>query len=195
MDDIDALVGADDHEPSVWVISGPSGVGKGTVCARLRELRPDVLYSVSMTTRGMRPGEIEGKSYHFVASDRFADLVERGLLLEHAVVHGTHWYGTPREPVEQALADGRSVVLEIDLQGARQVKHNMPNAKLVFLAPPSWEDLRTRLSGRGTEDQATQERRLVTARDEMAARDEADHVLVNDVVEDTVTTLIGLMCL
>lgn len=177
------------------MISGPSGVGKGTVCTKLREERPDVLYSVSMTTRSPRPGEIDGKSYHFVSTEYFDDLVSRGLLLEHAVVHGTHSYGTPREPVAKALDTGRSVVLEIDLQGARQVKQNLPSAQLVFLSPPSWEELEYRLSGRGTEDEATQTRRLDTAKLELAAKDEADYCIVNDVVEDTVATLIGLMSL
>lgn len=175
------------------MISGPSGVGKGTVCNRLRERRPDVHYSVSMTTREPRPGEVEGESYHFVNREHFMDLADAGKLLEHALVHGANCYGTPRAPVESALAANKPVVLEIDLQGARQVKANMPEARLVFLTPPSWDELVSRLAGRGTEDEATQERRLDTARTELAARQEADHVVVNAVVEDTVTTLIGLM--
>ncbi len=182
-----------DKQPAVWVISGPSGVGKGTVCARLREQRPRVFYSVSLTTRDPRPGEVDGKSYHFVSPDHFDDLAAQGLLLEHAVVHGRHSYGTPRAPVEDALAKQRSVVLEIDLQGAAQVKQNMPEARLVFLEPPSWEELTRRLIGRGTEDEPALTRRLETARAEMAARHMADHRVVNDVVEDTVATLIDLM--
>ncbi len=182
-----------DKQPGVWIISGPSGVGKGTVCARLREQRPDVLYSVSMTTRDPRPDEVDGVSYHFVSPAFFDDLASRGLLLEHAVVHGTHSYGTPRPPVDEALAQGRSVVLEIDMQGARQVKKNMPESQLVFLSPPSWEELTRRLIGRGTEDQPALERRLETARIELDNRHKADHCIVNDVVEDTVATLIGLM--
>lgn len=179
--------------PGVWVISGPSGVGKGTIVAKLRQERPDVLYSVSMTTREPRPGEVDGSSYQFVSPEHFDDLANRGKLLEHAVVHGTHSYGTPREPVERALREGRSVVLEIDLQGARQVKTNMPEAQLVFLEAPSWDELRSRLSGRGTEDEATQLRRMDTARTEIAAKNEADYCIVNAVVEDTVASLIGLM--
>ncbi|RMB59018.1 guanylate kinase [Tessaracoccus antarcticus] len=184
-----------DKQPAVWVISGPSGVGKGTVCNRLRERRPDLHYSVSMTTRAPRPDEVDGTSYHFVTPEDFQDLVERGMLLEYAQVHGTNYYGTPREPVEKALAQRTPVVLEIDLQGARQVKQNMPEARLVFLTPPSWDELVNRLRRRGTEDEATQERRLETARMELAARDEADHVVENRAVEDTVSTLIGLMSL
>lgn len=193
MADNEAGIPAKDHTPSVWVISGPSGVGKGTIVARLRQERPEVLYSVSMTTREPRDGEMDGTSYHFVTPEHFAGLVADGQLLEHAVVHGTHSYGTPRGPVEKAVAEGRSVVLEIDLQGARQVKENMPEAQLVFLEAPSWDELRSRLSGRGTEDAATQHRRMATARTEIAAKNEADHCIVNAVVEDTVASLIGLM--
>ncbi len=134
-----------------------------------------------------------GESYHFVGPEEFLDLVDRGEMLEYAVVHGTHHYGTPHEPVRTALEDGRPVVLEIDLQGARQVKANLPEARLVFLEPPSWEELVSRLEGRGTEDAQARERRLATARLELAARDEADHVIVNERVEETVAALVTLM--
>lgn len=178
---------------AVWVISGPSGVGKGTVCSRLRELHPDLFFSVSMTTRAPRVGEVPGESYHFVSDEEFARLIAAGELLEFAVVHGRHKYGTPRQPVLDAIAAGRAVVLEIDLQGARQVKRNLPEAQLVFLTPPSWEELESRLKGRGTEDEAAQQRRLATARLELAALSEADHVIENARVEETVAALVGLM--
>lgn len=177
----------------VWVISGPSAVGKGTVCARLKELHPEPYYSVSMTTRPPRPGEVDGESYFFVSPERFAELAKSGELLEYAVVHGVNSYGTPRQPVLQALAAGRPVVLEIDLQGARQVKANLPEAQLVFLAPPSWEELVHRLQGRGTEDEATQQRRLATAKVELADMEEADHVIVNERLEETVDALVALI--
>lgn len=183
------------NNASVWVISGPSGVGKGTVCGVLAQRHPEAFYSVSMTTRTPRTGETDGVSYHFVTPEHFDDLIARGQLLEHAVVHGRHCYGTPRGPVEEALAQGRTVVLEIDLQGARQIKRNLPEAKLVFLSPPSWEELVSRLRGRGTEDEAAQQRRLETAKLELEAIAEADHVVENDDVEQTVATLIGLMSL
>lgn len=177
----------------LWVISGPSGVGKGTVCAALLRRHPEVHVSVSATTRDPRPGEVDGRTYHFVGEDEFAALVQRGDMLEHAVVHGLSRYGTPRAPVLEALEQGRHVILEIDLQGARQVKGNMPEATLVFLKPPSWDELVSRLAGRGTEDPADRERRLATAKLELASLDEADHVVENFEVEETVTRLVDLM--
>ena len=175
------------------MISGPSAVGKGTVCARLRELHPEPFYSISMTTRPPRPGEVDGESYHFVGVHEFQRLIEAGELLEWAVVHGTNYYGTPRQPVLDAVAAGRPVVLEIDLQGARQVKRDLPSAKLVFLTPPTWDELVARLQGRGTEDEASQLRRLATARIELEAVAEADHVIVNVEIEETVAALVSLL--
>lgn len=177
----------------VWVISGPSAVGKGTVCARLKELHPDLFYSVSMTTRAPRRGEVDGVDYRFVSVDDFLALIDGGDLLEWAVVHGTNYYGTPRRPVDDALAAGRQVVLEIDLQGARQVKQNLPEARLVFLTPPSWDELVSRLQGRGTENVEAQARRLATARIELEAVAEADHIIENRDLEDTVATLVTLL--
>ncbi|AQP44447.1 guanylate kinase [Tessaracoccus flavus] len=177
----------------VWVISGPSGVGKGTVCARLRELHPEPFYSVSMTTRPPRPGEREAGSYHFVSPEDFRRLIETDQLLEWAVVHGTHYYGTPKQPVVDAVESGRPVVLEIDLQGARQVKQNLPSSKLVFLLPPTWDELVSRLKGRGTEDEEAQRRRLDTAKVELDAVAEADHAIENVEIEETVAALVGLM--
>jgi guanylate kinase len=177
------------------VVSGPTAVGKGTVVTRLSEEHPKIFVSVSVTTRPPRPGEIDGVHYHFVSADQFDALIAEGELLEWATVHGVHRYGTPRAPVLRAIAQGRPALLEIDLQGARQVRDTWPDAQFVFLAPPSWEELVRRLVGRGTESAAQQERRLETARAEMAAQAEFDRVVVNGEIGQAVQDLVALVYL
>jgi guanylate kinase len=163
------------------------------VVARLAAEHPEVFVSVSATTRPPRPGEVNGTHYLFVSDDEFDAMIADGELLEWAVVHGRHRYGTPRRPVFEALAAGRPALLEIDLQGARQVRANCPEATFVFLAPPSWDELVRRQQGRGTESAAEREARLATARVEMAAQSEFDHVVVNDEVGDAVKDLLTLI--
>ena len=177
------------------VLAGPTAVGKGTVAAAVRDLHPDVWISVSATTRAPRPGEVDGVHYRFVSDEEFDALVEAGEMLEWAVVHGAARYGTPRGPVEEALGAGRPSMLEIDLQGARQVRATMPDALFVFLKPPSWEELVRRLVGRGTETEEQRERRLVTAREELAAEPEFDVTIVNHEVRAAADDLVTLMML
>jgi guanylate kinase len=175
------------------VLAGPTAVGKGTVTAWVREHHPEIWISVSATTRRRRPGEQDGVHYHFVSDDEFDRLVAEGELLEWAVVHKGARYGTPRQPVVDALAEGRPALLEIDLQGARQVRERMPEALFVFLAPPTWEELVRRLVGRGTEDEAERARRLETAQEELAAEREFDVTLVNRRIHDAGEELVELM--
>ncbi|WP_370288008.1 guanylate kinase [Nocardioides sp.] len=177
----------------LFVLAGPTAVGKGTVAAGIREQHPEVYLSVSATTRPPRPGEVDGVHYHFVSVEEFDRLVEQGQMLEWAVVHGVHRYGTPRGPVQQAVDDDRPALLEIDLQGARQVRETMPEAVFVFLKPPSWEELVRRLVGRGTETEEERERRLDTARRELAAESEFDVTIVNREVPQAVAELVALM--
>ncbi|WP_436699850.1 guanylate kinase [Nocardioides sp. BYT-33-1] len=177
----------------LFVLAGPTAVGKGTVAAAMREQHPEIYLSVSSTTRPPRPGEVDGVHYHFVSADEFDRMVAEGQMLEWAVVHGVHRYGTPRGPVDAALAAGRPALLEIDLQGARQVRDSMPEAVFVFLKPPSWEELVRRLVGRGTEDAEERERRLATAREELAAEAEFDVTIVNREVHAAVEELVTLM--
>lgn len=174
------------------VLSGPSGVGKGTVVARVRDLYPHVWVSVSCTTRAPRPGERDGVQYRFVSPERFRAMADAGELLEWAEFAG-NLYGTPRAPVVQRLAAGQPTLLEIELAGARQVRAAMPDAQLVFLAPPSWDELRRRLSGRGTEQSEAVAARLSQARHELAAADEFDAVVVNDDVERAAGELVRLI--
>ncbi|HEY1524510.1 MAG TPA: guanylate kinase [Solirubrobacteraceae bacterium] len=175
------------------VLAGPTAVGKGSVSADIREHHPEVWISISVTTRRPRPGEVHGVHYWFVSEDEFDRLVSDGALLEWAVVHRAARYGTPRAPVEEKLAEGRPALLEIDLQGARQVHEAMPDARMVFLAPPSWEELVRRLVGRGTEDAEERERRLASARLELAAEAEFDATIVNTEIHDAAEELVALM--
>ncbi len=175
------------------VLAGPTAVGKGAVSGYIRDNYPDVLLSVSATTRRPRPGEVDGVNYFFVSDDEFDRMEASGEMLETATVHNAYRYGTPRAPIDAAIAEGRSVLLEIDLQGARSVRDAMPDAVLVFLLPPSWEELVRRLIGRGTEDSAEQARRLETAKAELAAQDEFDYRVVNTDVGQAAREVVHLM--
>ncbi|OYN86507.1 guanylate kinase [Parenemella sanctibonifatiensis] len=187
---------AANHAPGrIVVISGPAGVGKGTVCKRLQQRWPELALSVSATTRPARPGEREGREYFFVSDEQFDELIETGGLLEWAEVHGSARYGTPRAAVNELVAQGRTVILEIEPQGARQVRAALSNLTTIFLTPPSWEELVNRLAGRGTETTAQQQRRLETARTELAAVQEFDYIVENRTVDqaaDDIAALLGL---
>ena len=191
----DSSTGADAVKASapVTVLAGPTAVGKGTVSAAIRARYPEIWLSVSATTRAPRPGEVDGVHYRFVSEEDFSSLIEAGQMLEWAVVHGRNKYGTPRGPVEEKVAEGRPVLLEIDLAGARQVRESLPEARFVFLAPPDWDTLVERLVGRGTEDAEERARRLETAKVELAAESEFDVTIVNDEVDRAADELAALL--
>ena len=178
----------------IIVLSGPSAVGKSTVVRCLRDRVPDLHFSVSATTRTPRPGEVDGVDYTFVTAERFQQLIDDGALLEWADIHGgLHRSGTPAQPVRDAARLGHPVLIEVDLAGARAVKDAMPEATTVFLAPPSWEALESRLAGRGTESPEVMARRLATARAELAAQDTFDKVVVNSQLEYACSELVSLL--
>lgn len=177
------------------VLAGPSAVGKSTVVHRLSTEVPDLYFSVSMTTRAPRPGEVDGKDYFFVTPVDFQKKIDAGEMLEWADIHGgLQRSGTPAEPVTAALDEGRPVLAEVDLAGARSIKRLMPEAVTVFLAPPSWEVLVERLTGRGTETDEVIQRRLQTAREELNAQEEFDAVVINDNVDHAVRSIADLFC-
>lgn len=176
------------------VLAGPSGVGKSSLVAELRKLYPDLWFSVSATTRAQRPGEVDGRDYRFVSPEEFERMIAEGELLEWAEIHsGIHRSGTPRRPIEERLATGKSALVEVDLQGARSVREAMPEALLVFINPPSWEDLVARLTARKTESPEVVERRLNTAREELAARPEFDTEITNADVHAAAQELLNLL--
>ena len=176
----------------LFVLSGPSGAGKGTVVAGLLQHRPDVFLSVSSTTRPARRGEIDGVNYHFVSERDFIAGRDRGDFLETAEVYG-NYYGTPRAPVEAALREGRDVILELDIQGALAVKRALPESDLIFIEPPSLEELFTRLRGRRTEDPDALRRRVQADYDEVKEKGAYDHIVVNDRIEDAIAQVIRIM--
>ncbi|NUQ01693.1 MAG: guanylate kinase [Armatimonadetes bacterium] len=176
------------HQSIVFVICGPSGVGKTTLVDQLLAHDPQLRFSVSMTTRAPRAGEVEGTDYHFVDEAAFAKAVAAGELLEHAV-YNRHRYGTPRAEIERAQRDGFDLVLDIDVQGARQIRDSGAAAVFIFIAPPDFEALAKRLRGRATESEADFQRRLETARQELAERTWFDYEVVNDELETAVAAL------
>ena len=175
------------------VIAGPTAVGKGTVVRHLIRHHPEIRLSISATTRAPRRGEVDGVDYYFWTNERFDEAIANHELLEFATVHGVNRYGTPREAVEKALARGEKIVLEIDIQGAKQIKKSMPEALTIFILPPSWEELVRRLSVRGTEDPAEQTNRLETAIVELASADDFDFTVINDEVDKCADKVLELM--
>ncbi|WP_337098755.1 guanylate kinase [Paenibacillus sp. YIM B09110] len=164
------------------VLSGPAGVGKGTVCTALRSKMPDIVYSVSATTRQPRQGEVDGVNYFFKSKEQFQDMIARDALLEHAEYVG-NYYGTPRDFVERTLASGKDIILEIEVQGALKVKEKFPQGIFVFLMPPSMEELKQRITGRGTESQDTINHRMNVAVEEMNLLRHYDYAVVNDQID------------
>ncbi|MGH3490433.1 MAG: guanylate kinase [Actinopolymorphaceae bacterium] len=184
---------ADTRLARLTVLAGPTAVGKGTVAAYIRAHHPEIWISVSVTTRQPRPGEVHGLHYWFVSDEEFDRMIAADAFLEWATVHGSQRSGTPRRPVLERLESGRPALLEIDLQGARQVRQTKPDAQFVFLAPPDWDELVHRLTGRGTETAEEQARRLETARAEIAAEKEFDVTIVNTDVHTAAEELVALI--
>lgn len=193
---LQALVG--EAEPSgaqgvLVVIAGPTAVGKATVIREVRALHPEYEFSVSATTRAQRPGEEDGRDYFFVTDEQFDRMIRNKELLEWATVHGVHRYGTPKGPVLEQKKAGKTVLLEIDLQGARQIRQSGVSALFIFLAPPSFNALVERLESRGTENEEERRRRLATAVEELSAKNEFDEIVVNDVVSDAAADIVDLI--
>ena len=172
----------------LFVLSGPSGVGKGTVLEALMKDFREVEYSVSATTRERRPGEVDGEDYFFISKERFKELKEKDKFIESAKVHN-NYYGTPKKYVDRTLAEGKDIILEIDIQGAKQVKEKYPNAVFIFLKPPSLEELKNRLKKRNTENDKSKKIRLKNAKSEIKEINEYDYTILNDKVKNAVSEL------
>lgn len=175
-----------------FIICGPSGVGKGTVVSRLMEADPTLYFSVSATTRAPRAGEEDGVHYHFLTRERFQEWIDAGDFLEHAQFVG-NFYGTPRRYVDEAMDQGRDVLLDIEIQGAEQIHRKRPEAVRIYIAPPSWEELERRLTGRGTEDGEKIRSRLARGREEFAAARDFDYLVINDTVDHAVAEIRAIM--
>ena len=175
-----------------FIICGPSGVGKGTVVSRLMEADPTLYFSVSATTRAPRAGEEDGVHYHFLTRERFQEWIDAGDFLEHAQFVG-NFYGTPRRYVDEAMDQGRDVLLDIEIQGAEQIHQKRPEAVRIYIAPPSWEELERRLTGRGTEDTEKVRSRLARGREEFAAARDFDYLVINDTVDHAVAEIRAIM--
>lgn len=167
------------NKGGVFIISGPSGSGKDTVLAELFRNRPDLLFSISSVTRPMRQGEKEGDKYNFISREKFEYMIENDMLLEHNVFVG-NYYGTPREPVERAVKEGKDIIIEVDVNGAAQIRKKLPEAVSIFIMPPSFHELKRRLRGRGTESEELIEKRLNSALGEIKRASEYDYIIVND---------------
>ncbi|MBR3704826.1 MAG: guanylate kinase [Oscillospiraceae bacterium] len=176
-----------------FIICGPSGVGKGTVVARLMASDPTLYFSVSATTRAPRPGEVDGKHYHFLTAEQFEQWVEEDQFLEYAEFVGNR-YGTPRQFIDKAMEQGRDVILDIEIQGAAQVHRKRPDAVRIFIAPPSWDELERRLIGRGTEDMDKVRSRLQRGKEEFLVAKDFDYFVINDTVDRAVEEISAIMC-
>lgn len=175
-----------------FIICGPSGVGKGTVVSRLMEADPTLYFSVSATTRAPRAGEADGVHYHFLTREKFQEWIDAGDFLEHAQFVG-NFYGTPRRYVDEAMDQGRDVLLDIEIQGAEQIHQKRPEAVRIYIAPPNWEELERRLTGRGTEDGEKIRSRLARGREEFAAARDFDYLVINDTVDHAVAEIRAIM--
>ena len=180
------------NKGSIFVISGPSGSGKDTILVKLFEKQPELCFSISSITRNMRDGEVEGEKYHFISREEFEDLIKNDMLLEYNEFVG-NYYGTPRLPVEEAINCGKDMVIEVDVNGAKQIRSKMPEVVSIFIMPPSYEELKRRLTGRGTDAKEVIESRLKMALDEINRAKEYDYIVVNDKIDQAVNDVLHII--